>query len=186
VLLLFVVILARRTYLMVQGTRFSVGRLFAFAGFYVLLFVAFAFTTLYSALAFWGAVTYLLLVPYAAVPAAAALLAAPYVRRTVQFERRGDGAWYYRLSWHIPVLYLSLFIARTVAEVAVFGIAGILFAFPLPAPPSVAALLILVAVDLLFGFSLGLLLGRGAGVVRAHRDLPKDPASAPPPPLPRG
>lgn len=186
VLLLFVFIIARRTYLMVQGTRYSSGRLFVFAAFYILLFVAFAFTTLYAALGYWGSDTYLLSVLYVAVPVAAAVLARPYVRRTVRFEERGDGQLYYRLPWHVPTLYLALFITRVVAEFAVFGVAGLLFTFPLPAPPSVGALLVLVVVDLLFGFSLGLLLGRGVGVYEAHRDLPSGERAPPSPPLPSG
>lgn len=171
---------------MVQGTPYSPARLFGFAAFYILLFVAFAFTTLYSAVSYWGSDTYLLLALYVAVPVAAGVLARPYVRRIVQFEDRGDGQLYYRLPWHVPALYLTLFVSRIVAEFVVFGIAGLVFAFPLPTPPSAGALVILVVVDLLFGFSLGLLLGRGVGVYEAHRELPvgeRPPAS---PPLPSG
>jgi hypothetical protein len=186
VLLFIVLILARRTYLMVQGTRYSTGRLFGFAGFYVLLFVVLAFATLYSSVATWGAIAYGLIAAYVAVPAVAALLVVPYVRRIVRFERRENGAWYYRLPWHIPALYLTLFIVRIVAEFAVFGLAGLVFTFPLPAPPSAAALVLLVVVDMLFGFSLGLLLGRGVGVYQAHRDLPTAEGSPTSPPLPSG
>jgi hypothetical protein len=186
VLLFIVLILARRTYLMVQGTRYSTGRLVAFGAFYVLLFVALAFTTLYAAVGTWGPDGVLLLAPYVAVPVLAAVLVVPYVRRIVRFERRDDGQWYYRLPGLIPVLYLTLFVFRILAEFAVFGIAGLAFSFPLPAPPSVGALEILIGVDLLFGFSLGLLVGRGIGVYRAHRDLPAEPASPAHAPLPEG
>jgi len=186
VLLIIVLLLARRTYLQVRGARYSTGRLFGFAAFYVLLFVALAFTTLYAAVATWGFDAYLLLAPYAAVPVLAAVFVVPYVRRIVRFERRDDGQWSYRLPWHIPVLYLGLFVTRFVAEFAVFGVAGLLFTFPLPAPPSVGALAILVGVDLLFGLSLGLLLGRGIGVYAAHRDLTAEPGSPTAAPLPPG
>jgi len=188
-LVLIIVIIARRTVLQLQGSRFSGGRLFVFAGFYTLLFVALAFATLYAATVAWGTNAYLLLVPYVAVPALGGAFAAPYVRRIVRFERRANGEEYYRLSWHIPVLYLALFTARIVAEIAVFGLAGVEFTIPPPAPPSVGALEILIGVDLLFGLSLGLLLGRGVGVYLAHRDLPpEEVGSAPPPspPLPSG
>jgi len=188
-LVLLIAIIARRTVLQIQGARFSLGRLFVFAGFYVLLFVALAFVTLYAAVVAWGPNAYVLIAPYVAIPAVAAYLAAPYIRRIVRFELRANGEWYYRLSWHIPVLYLALFTARLVAEIAVFGLAGVEFTLPPPAPPSVGALEILVGVDLLFAVSLGLLVGRGIGVVLAHRDLPKEaPYSAPPPspPLPSG
>jgi len=187
ILVLLIAMIVRRTVLQMQGARFSVGRLFVFAGLYVLLFVAFAFTTLFAAVVAWGTTAYLFVVPYALIPALAAFFAAPYVRRIVRFERRENGEWYYRLSWHIPILYLALFTARIAAEVAVFGLAGVEFTIPPPAPPSVGALEILVGVDLMFAVSLGLLVGRGVGVVLAHRNLPKDaahPTLPPSPPLP--
>ena len=179
-LLLFVFIVGRRTYAMLQGTRFSLGRVFAFAALYVLLFAALAFATLYSAVGTWGASAYSLLAPYVALPVVSALLIAPYVQRTVQFERRDDGQWYYRLTWQIPVAYLSLFVTRFIAEIVVYGPSSA-FALPPPAPPSTTALWILIGVDLLFGISLGLLVGRGWGVYRAYRELP--PSPGPPPPL---
>lgn len=185
-LLIFVLIIARRTYAQIQGAPYSVGRLFGFAGFYVLLFAVLAFGTLYAAVATWGSLAYGLLAGYVAVPIIAATLAAPYVRRIVRFEQRGNGNWYYRLSWHVPVLYLTLFVVRIGAEIAVFGLSALLITFPPPTPPSVAALAILIGVDLLFAFSLGLLIGRGVGIYRAHRDLPvaEAPIPEPSPPLP--
>lgn len=188
VLAVFVLILARRTVGQLRGARYSASRLFGFAGLYILLFVALAAATLYAAVTSWGEEAYLLLVPYGAVPVVGAYLAAPYVRRIVRFELRADGQWYYRLSWHVPVLYLSLFVGRIVAEIAVFGLSAVLITFPPPAPPSSAAVFILVGVDLLFGLSLGLLVGRGIGVFRAYRDLPSRSGAPPPPspPLPSG
>lgn len=186
-LAVILLILARRTIRQIQGALFSVGRMVVFAAFYVLLFVALAFTTLYAAVVTWGSNAYLFLVPYIVIPALAAYFAAPYVRKVVRFERRENGAWYYRLSWHVPVLFLALFAARLVAEVAVFGLSGIVISLPPPPPPSVAALDVLIGVDLMFGVSLGLMVGRGVGVVRAHRDLPPEPTASPPsPPLPSG
>lgn len=180
-LLLIVFVLVRRTYGMVQGTRYSAPRLFVFAGFYVVLFVALAVATLYAAISTWGSNAYLLIPAYTALPIAAAWAVAPYVQKIVRFERRDDQEWYYRLAWHIPALYLSLFIARFVAEIVVFGPSAA-FAFPPPAPPSGAALWILIGVDLLFAVSLGLLVGRGIGVYQAHQALP--PVSVASPPLP--
>jgi hypothetical protein len=185
-LALFVFIIARRTVLMVQGTRFSPPRLFTFAGLYILLFVALAFATLYAAVVTWGVDAYLLIAPYVAAPAVAALLVAPYVERNVRFEQRPDGQSYYRLTWHIPVLYLVLFVTRFAAEIVVYGPSSA-FSIPPPAPPSVAALVVLIAVDLLFAASLGLLVGRGIGVLRAHRiwaASQRNPPAPPSPPLP--
>jgi hypothetical protein len=183
ILAILILFLARRTYRQVTGTRYSLGRLFVFAGVFILLFAILAFETLYAAVATWGTDAYALLALYVAFPAVAAFFAAPYVERVVRFEQREDGYWYYRLSWHVPVLYLVLFVVRLGAEVSVFGLSALLFTIPPPAPPSVAALVLLVGVDLLFGVSLGLLLGRGIGVYRAHRALPsgvQEPPQAPP------
>ncbi|HYB79241.1 MAG TPA: hypothetical protein VEG66_05725 [Thermoplasmata archaeon] len=186
-LVVLILIIARRTVRQIQGARFSTGRMFAFAAIYVLLFVALAFATLYAAVVTWGSNADLLLAPYVAVPLVGAYFAAPYVRRVVRFERRANGARYYRLSWHVPVLFLALFTARLIAEVAVFGLAGVVVSFPPPPPPSVVALEVLIGVDLLFALSLGLMVGRGIGVVLAHRDLPPQPTVPPPsPPLPSG
>jgi hypothetical protein len=180
VLVLFVLILARRTYAQITGARFSAGRLFGFTGFYVLLFVALAFPTLYAAVDAWGIDGALLLVPYVVVPLAAAWVATPYVRRIVRFEQRDGGAWYYRLPWIVPVLYLVLFIVRFGAEILIFGLAVVSSFF---APSSVPAGLIflLVGIDLLFGASTGLLIGRSVGVYRAHVDLLHRTAATPGP-----
>jgi hypothetical protein len=183
-LVLIVLIIVRRTVLMIQGAQYSAPRLFAFAGIYILLFAALAFGTLYAAAATWGASAYALVALYVAIPVAAATIAAPYVARIVRFEQRGNGVWYYRLSWHVPVLYLVLFIARIVAEIVIFGLNEILVSFPPPTPSTVTALVVLIVVDLLFGVSLGLLIGRGLGVLRAHRDLLARAGVPPPPPSP--
>lgn len=180
ILLIVVLVLARRTYRQVTGARYSARRLFGFAGFYILLFAALAFGTLYAAVATWGSDALLLLALYLAIPVVAALLASPYVKRVVRFEQREDGTWYYRLSWHVPVLYLVLFVARIGAEVAVFGLSTLLITFPPPTPPSVASLEVLLGVDLLFGVSLGLLIGRGLGVYWAFPATEEEPPRSPP------
>ncbi len=184
-LVLIVALLARRTYRLVTGVRYASDRLAVFAGFYVFLFAALAFTTLYAAVGAWGTVGGLLVAPYVAVPAAAAVLAEPYVRRIVRFEPRGDGHLYYRLPWLIPVLYLVLFVLRFGLELAIFGFA-LVTSFFLPTSIPVGLLLVLVGVDLLFGFSTGLLIGRTVGVYRGHADFEKAAASAPLPSAPPG
>ena len=186
-LAIIVLALARRTVRQLYGTRYSIGRLFGFAGFYVLLFALLAFGTLYAAVGAWGSSADGLIALYVAVPVASAFLAAPYVRRVVRFEQRPDGYWYYRLSWHVPVIYLVLFVARIAAEFAIFGPSTAFASYPPPVPPTTLGLAILVGVDLLFGVSLGLLIGRGIGVYRAHRDIPAtEVAQQPSPPLPSG
>lgn len=170
---------------MVHGTAYSWARLIVFAGFYVLLFGAFGAVTIYTAVGTWGTYGGALVAPYAGVVATAAILSAPYVRRIVRFERRADGRWYYRLPWIVPVLTLGLFVARFVAEFAVFGLAATTsFVLPTSVPSDV--LLVLVGIDLTFGISVGLLIGRAIGVYRAFGDLPSPPDVTPSPPLPSG
>ncbi len=166
VLVLIVAILARRTYLLMRGARYSPGRLFGFTGFYVLLFALLALPTLFAAVSSWGVYGWLLIAPYVAVPALAAVAAVPYVRRIVRFEERGSGQWYYSLPWLIPILYLTLFVLRFVLEIVLFGPA-VVASFALPTSIPTSALLVLVGVDLLFGLSTGILMGRSVGVYRA-------------------
>ena len=94
VLLFIVLLIVRRTVRQVQGAPVSAVRMFGFAAFYVLLFVALAFGTLSAAVGAWGSDAYGLLALYVAVPAAAGVLAVPYVERVVRFEERGDGQWF--------------------------------------------------------------------------------------------
>jgi len=170
-LVLIVAILARRAYLMVHGARYAPARLFGFSGFYTLLYALVAFPTLFAAVSAWGTVAYLLLVPYLAVPLAAAGFSAPYVRRIVRFERREGGAWYYQVPWLIPVLYLGLFVLRFALEILLFG-PSVISSFFQPTSVPTGLILLLVGVDLLLGASTGFLIGRSIGVYRAGQDLP--------------
>ncbi len=182
VLLLVLFLLVRRTYAQVTGARFSPARLFVFGGFYLLLFVAFGFSTIYGAVGAWGPGALALVAPYAAVVAAAGWFATGYVRRIVRFEQR-NGAWYYRLPYIVPIVSLLLFVIRFGVEILVFGFAST-SSFLLPGPLSGSLLAVLISVDLLFGGSVGLLLGRAVGVYRAHRELATVPPGEPSPPLP--
>jgi uncharacterized membrane protein YuzA (DUF378 family) len=188
IFVIIILILARRTYLMVSGTQYSAPRLFTFAGFYVLIFGLLGAETIDLFYALWGTTALALVVAYAVVPIVAAFLIAPHVQRMVQFEQRPGGAWYYRLSWHIPVLYLALFVVRFGAELAILGPNAFVISFPPPAVPSFLDLVLLFGVDMLFAVSLGLLVGRGIGVYRAHEEMVKKgetpPAPPPSPPLP--
>jgi hypothetical protein len=176
ILALFVLIIARRTYSMIQGAPYSEVRLFAFGIFAVVLFGAFAATTLYVAIGVWGMLAWALLVPYVLVILASAGVTAPHVRKVVRFERREGGQLYYRLPWLIPVLYLVLFVARLGVEIALFGIAA-LVTFSLPTSLPIDLLVVLIGFDLLYGASLGLLFGRGIGIRSAHQDLARSEAS---------
>ncbi len=186
VVAILVLVVARRTYANLHGAYYSADRLFAYAGFAAAFFVLFAASTLYPALGTWGPTAWALLAPYAAVPAVVAWQTAPHVQRVVRFERRGDGRTYYQLPWLVPVLYLVLFAARLAIEVVLFGASGA-FAVTFPTSLPASTLAVLVAFDLLYAASVGLLLGRSFGIRAAYRAAPvaEPPASAPtaPPPL---
>ncbi|HXW67303.1 MAG TPA: hypothetical protein VEL82_05465 [Thermoplasmata archaeon] len=167
-LALIVLIMARRTYLLSQGAPYSTGRVFGYGGFSMVLFGYLAASTLYVAWTVWGDVAFALIAPYAGVVVGAALFAAPHVRRRVTFESRGDGRIYYRLPLLLPLLSLVLFVARVAAEIAMFGLAS-LASFAVPTSVSVTQLSVLIAFDLLYGSSIGLLIGRGLGVRSAFR-----------------
>jgi len=178
VLALIVYLIVRRTVAQIRGARYSTGRLIVFASFYVLLFVVLGATTLWVAYTVGGTAGLLLLAPYAAAVAVPAWVTAPYVQRIVKFETRESGERYYRLPPFVPVLYLGLFVVRFAFELVLFGPS---LTLPTSFPPGL--LDTLVGLDLLYGGSTGLLIGRSVGVYRAHAALRPPPAE---PPLPSG
>lgn len=179
-LVLIVLIMARRTYALAQGSRYSPVRVFGYGVFSMLLFALFAASTIYVAVGTWGVIGYALVVPYAGIVVVAALIAEPHVRRLVRFEERADGATYFRLPLIVPVLSLLLFVVRLAIEVELFGWSS-LTTSSLPSHLAPGALEVLVAFDLLFGVSIGLLIGRGFAVRRAYRE--RTPAGGPGTPL---
>ncbi|MFZ0891279.1 MAG: hypothetical protein WB778_06235 [Thermoplasmata archaeon] len=170
ILAIIVLVVVRRTYSMIQGAPYSEARLFAFGIFALVIFGAFAATTLYVAIGVWGSLAWVLLAPYALVVIGTAWFTAPHVRKVVRFERREGGQLYYRLPWLIPVLYLVFFVARLGIEVVLFGVSALL-SFTLPTSLPVVLLVVLIGFDLLYGASLGLLFGRGIGIRKAHQEL---------------
>ncbi len=179
VLAIIVLIMVRRTVALAQGAQYGPTRIFAYGGFSMFLFAFFAATTIYVAWGTWGPIGLALLAPYAAIVVGAALVAEPIVRRRVKFETRAGGAVYYRLPLIIPVLTLVLFVVRVAVEIWMFGLAAFA-SFAIPTSLSVGSLAILIAFDLVYGVSIGLLVGRGLGVRRAFLDRPKDaPAPLP-------
>jgi hypothetical protein len=167
ILALIVLLMVRRTYVLSQGTPYSPVRVFGYGAFSTILFVAFGASTIYVAVGTWGWIGLALIAPYAGVVVAAALIARPRVQALVKFERRADQQLYYRLPIIVPVLTLVLFIVRAAAEIYLFGLAALVtFTFPTSAP--LGTLVVLIAVDLLYGVSIGLLYGRGLGVRAAY------------------
>jgi hypothetical protein len=170
-LALIVLAMARRTVVLARGAPYSTARLFGYGGFSMVFFAAFAASTLYVAWGTWGPVALGLLAPYAGVVAGAALVAEPHVRQRVVFETRTSGLVYYRLPLLVPLLSMVLFVVRVGVELWMFGLTA-LTSFSIPTSLSPAALAILIGFDLLYGVSIGLLIGRGLGVRRAYLARP--------------
>ncbi|HTT72807.1 MAG TPA: hypothetical protein VMG99_01465 [Thermoplasmata archaeon] len=178
-LAIIVLIMVRRTYMLSRGSVYSPGRVFSYGGFSMLLFAVFAATTIYVAVGTWGTVGYALLAPYVAIVVGSVFVAEPRVRRLVKFEERADGRTYYLLPLIVPVLTLVLFIVRVAVEIWLFGLDSIA-TFAIPTSLSSGALEILIAFDLLYGISIGLLIGRGLAIRAAFNARQPAPESAQP------
>jgi hypothetical protein len=171
-LVILLLIVVRRTYYMLRGTVASPARLIGYSAVVAFLF---AITLAVDV----GVVPVYAFAADAAVLAAAALLAVSYVRRHVHLEPRPpSGEWYYKLSPWIPVAYVLLLIVRISLLLVVLGPSALDFV-PTTTALGTPALVALIAVDLLFALSTGLLIGRNAGVLLALREKL---AAAPPAP----
>jgi hypothetical protein len=178
ILVIIVLIFVRRAVLIVRGTVVSPARLFAFAGFY---------TVLFALIVAFGTVEppWILYVGLPALLVVSAVISTRHVRGHVVLEQRPpDTRWYYKLHPWILVTYIVLFVARIAISIAVLGPSAA-FAFGAPvgalSPLSTALLDI---VDVLFAASTGLLLGRSVGVYLAYKEevasTPSPPPAAPP------
>lgn len=172
-LVIIVLIMVRRTYALSQGTPYSTARVFGYGAFSMVLFALFAASTIYVATGTWGPVGYALVAPYLGVVVGSALLAEPRIRPLVKFEERAGPQLYYHLPIIVPILNLVLFVVRLGIELWLFGFSAITsFQFPTSLP--LGALEILIAFDLLYGVSIGLLIGRGLAVHRAFLARPHE------------
>jgi hypothetical protein len=162
--LFFVVILAliytRRIVLSYTGTPVSGTRIALYSAFVGLLFT-FAVLTGYT------------LVPWYVYPVLAAalagafLVAEPYVRGRVVLEERSPGRWVYKLSPVVPLVYIVLFVVRLLLDLFVLNVDPLTYSYG-SITVSSGAIWVLVAVDLLFAISTGLILGRNIGVYRVY------------------
>ncbi len=167
---LFALLVLRRAYRMMHGTPYRTGLLVVLPVFYLLIYAAEL-----SVLAAVGVTTtlateaYLSLAVDIALVVAGTFVAYRYVRKNVVLYRpEGSSQRYYRLSPLLPVVYVVLFVVRTVIAAVLLGESP--FEFPTTAsieslPP--VLLLTLAAVDALWGLSTGFLIGRSVGVYRA-------------------
>ena len=168
ILAVIVFVVARRTYAQVAGATYSPVRLYGFAALAGVFFLLFASSTALLAFATWGGLAAIVIVADGVALAGCAVGARPQVQRAVRFETRPDGLVYYRLPWVIPVLYLVLFVARLGVEFLLLG-PGAFGTFGGSSHVAPTVLLVLIGFDLLYAVSLGLLLGRAAGVSAAYR-----------------
>lgn len=160
ILLLILVILARRTYGMIRGAVVDLGRLAAVTALYVVLWLLVVLGGLLSLPWYSVAID-------AAIAAATAVLMVPLVERRVTLERRPDGRWFYRLPVAVPLAYTVLFGARLAIDFLVLGTTP--FTYPPPSGGvSANALLLVSVVDALFSFSTGLMVARGIAVYRVY------------------
>jgi hypothetical protein len=179
VLLVFVgLIVVRRVFMMVQGTAVRPGRIVGVAVLFTALFVL-VLASSYFQVPWWSFVL------DGAVLVVAAIATTAYVREHVVFEWR-NGQWYYKLHPIIIGAYLLLFVVRLAIDLVVLNINPV-------APPTTGpmltgtTLLLVAAVDALFGLSTGLLIGRSVGVYLEYEKKQKEtpaPATWTPPPAP--
>lgn len=160
-LAIFALIIGRRVVQMVQGAPLSVGRLVAFAVVYLALGgLALGADALIEP---WWVV----LVDVAVIVVAALLLPAS-IEAGVSVYRGPGGGWYYKMGVWVPVVYLSLFVARIVIEIGVLGIDPFAYS-PFTTAFSSGQLALLGIVDGLFAGSVGLLVARSVAVYRSFR-----------------
>lgn len=178
VLAVIVLLMARRTYALQQGTPYSTLRIFGYGAYSTALFVILAASTIYLAVGSWGPIAYALVGVYAVAIASIAWAVRPRVRRLVRFEMRPDGRLYYRLPVIVPALSLALFVVRVGVQIGLFGLASVA-TFTLPTSVGPGVLFVLIAADLLFGGSVGLLFGRALGIRGAHGEYATRPVVSP-------
>lgn len=171
---LIALLIARRTYLLVHGVRYSLARLLTSPLLYGVLL---ALTVAESALAlpwFWVPVDVVCVV-------LGTYISAVHAERTVVFTALPQAGLEYRLTWHVGAIYLGLWIARLALEIAYFPQLLSFSSPPTTIGASSAALLVLAVVEALFSLSSGMLIGRAIGVMRARNargGAPAEPSSA--------
>lgn len=169
-LIAFVVL--RRTIMMARGTRYSEARLIVSGFLYVILtgsvLVEDAF--LFPVWVIGADLAILVAVMFAMIP---------HTRSNVKFFP-GPQGWMYKLPMVVGLVYVTLFIVRTVITL-VYAPQLVEAEFGGTSLPTLSgtAYLAVGVVDALFSGSTGLYFGRSAGVVLAAQSLPKAP---PPPP----
>jgi hypothetical protein len=161
-------VILRRAFAQYRGTPVSAARLLGFTLIYPLLFALVAGVESLPVLPLWS------LAVDVAAAVAGTFAALRYVESRVTVYQEG-GAWMYRLGPVVPIVYVVLFLARLGLELGI----GIDPFAPSTAAISTGAATVLEVVDVLFGFSTGLAMGRNLGVYEVWRRRSASPAPAP-------
>ncbi len=162
-----------RSYGSYQGRLYSTGRVLIFPVLILLVYAATELETIATvpwAFPTWTSVDLVVLV-------AAALATLPIANRLVRVSQRSDGQWYYQYGIELIGFYLALWVAR-LALAAYYDPASLEFVISSTAAPlSAATSAVLVLIQGLFSVSSGLVIGRGIGTYRLHRQAERRAAS---------
>lgn len=174
-----VLLVARRSYAMSQGVRYSSARLVILPA---VIGVLWAFTELESLLLTPWALPYLVVVD-TLILFASLFWFAKVAEQATEFYEAPAGVWNYRIPFQITVLFLVAFLVRLVLAVALFP-SSLEFGPPPGGFPPAGQQAVLAVIDAIFSLSVGLLIGRTFGIRRKGISKGTAAASAPGPASP--
>ncbi len=163
-LAILVLLVIRRLYRVVRGSRVSKGRTIAFA----LYYVAFACGLIAISVLF-GGVSPEYLAVYAIVGAVGVYAAYTFSNKRIGFWKGGDGAIYYRGAVIVYVIYVVALIARIALDIVFIGPQAFTFSVG-PTAPSVSSTAVAAGIvtDVLLALCSGLLTGRNLRVLKRY------------------
>ncbi|MGI0130102.1 MAG: hypothetical protein ACREEC_08155 [Thermoplasmata archaeon] len=174
-----ILIIVRRTVGQIRGVRLRMGWLIGTPVILGLIYVALMYSIYYAGLASeFSVATIVGAVSDGAAVVVGVILARRHAARTLEIwpGTPPDTEWYYRIGPIVPLLYVVLYAARVLIELIVVGVAP--FTVPTTlnglAPLAVYSLL---AVDVAWGASTGMVIGRNFAVLHRwkSRGVPLEP-----------
>lgn len=177
ILLAIAFLSVRWAYRTITGTPVSVAALLGMSVIYVAIF-------LYAALNSLQTLINLLLLPFLVISVACGVVAARYVERSVRFEVRPDGRWYFRLGLLTPLLYIGILLIRLAENLYLLRIDPLTVQPPPNAPIDSLIVRIVFTSNALLAAGTGFLVGRNYGVRRAYLRERERKSAAPAQPLP--
>lgn len=158
---ILVLIVIRRLRAVINGSKVSKGRTWAFSAYYVGIAAFFALSSFTV-----GGVPPLYVIPYVAIGAAGAYGSYLFSDRRIGFWKGADGGIYYKGAVLIYVIYIIGLIARVAIGIAFIGPQAFSFSATPGVPLSATAIDASVATDILLALGAGLLVGRNARVIK--------------------